>query len=423
MAYILFVNPSILGGVKDSAGHTLAFNQLLTVTALVAGVMTLLMGLYAKRPFAVASGLGINAFVAFSLVGGAAHLSWPDAMGVIVVEGVLITLLVLLGLRKAVIDAIPRELRAAIGIGIGLFIAFIGLVNAGFVVKGNGTLVTIAPHVRGWPLVIFAVGLVVTAALVVRRKRGALLYGIVLTTVFATIVNHFNHNHVFTDGSARIPKSWIWPDFNLVGQFSLHFWTVLGTSSAIAVVLSVMLSDFFDTAGTVTGISTEAGMLDENDELPEMQKVLVIDSLAAAAGGAASASSNTTFIESAAGVTEGARTGLASVVTGLLFLACLFISPLAGIVPAVATAPILVIVGWFMIKLVKQINWDDPAIGIPALLTAFVMPATYSITNGVGAGFVSYVMISVLAGRARQVHLLMYAVAAIFGWYFYHGVV
>jgi AGZA family xanthine/uracil permease-like MFS transporter len=413
MCYILFVNPSILSSVKDHAGHSLAFNQVLTVTALVAGVMTLLMGLYGKKPFALAAGLGLNAFVAFSLVGGTAQLSWPDAMGVIVVEGLVIFVLVLTNVRELVLDAIPHDLKLAIGVGIGFFLTLIGLVNAGVVVKGSGTLVAMAPHYRGWPLVIFAVGLLLTAAFVARQMKGALLYGIVSTTAIATVINALNHNSVFTDGSARVPKSWIWPDFGLVGAFSFNFWDVLGTGSAVAVVMSVMLSDFFDTAGTVMGISAKAGMLNSFGKLPGMKRVLMVDSLAAAAGGAASASSNTTFIESAAGVHEGGRTGLTAVVVGLLFLASLVLAPIAGMVPAVATAPVLVIVGWYMIRLARDIEWDNITIGLPALLAVATMPFTYSITNGVGVMSVSYVALSVLSGKARSVKPLMYVVAAV----------
>jgi adenine/guanine/hypoxanthine permease len=331
--------------------------------------------------------------------------------------------LVLTGFREAVLNAIPMDLKRAIGIGIGLFIAFIGFVNAGFVVKGVGTPVTIVEHFQTWPLLIFAIGFVVTAALVARKMKGALLLGIIFTTALATIVNEAKHLKVFTDGSAAIPHSWHAPSFGLIGHFSFHFWSALGTGAAIAVVLSVMLSDFFDTMGTVIGISGEAGLLDKDGRLPGIQKVLIVDSLAAAAGGAASASSNTTYIESAAGVSEGGRTGLVSVVVGVLFLLSLFISPLAGMVPAVATAPVLIIVGYFMMTMVKDINWTDPGIGIPACLTMVVMPFTYSITNGVGAGFVSYVVIALLRGKAKDVHWLLYGVAAVFGWYFFHGVV
>jgi len=423
MSYILFVNPSIIAGLKDHTGQALQFGQVLTVTALVAGVMTLLMGLYANYPFALAAGLGLNAFVAFTLV-VASKLTWPQAMGVIVTEGLLISFLVLTGFREAVLNAIPLDLKRSIGIGIGLFIALIGFVNAGVVIPGPpGVPVTIVHNFQSWPLLIFAVGFVVTAALVARRMRGALLLGIVFTTALATIVNEAKHLKVFTDGSAKIPHTFPGPSFHLLGHFTFNFWSALGTGTAIAVVLSVMLSDFFDTMGTVIGIGGEAGLLDKEGRLPGIQRVLLVDSLAAAAGGAASASSNTTYIESAAGVSEGGRTGLTSVVVGVLFLASLLISPLAGMVPKVGTAPILIIVGYFMMTLVKDINWTDPGIGVPALLTIAVMPFTFSITNGVGAGFIAYTVIAILRGRAKDVHWLMYIVAAIFGWYFFHGVV
>jgi adenine/guanine/hypoxanthine permease len=421
MAYILFVNPQILGSVAAPGGAKLPFDQLLTVTALVAGIATLAMGIYGRYPFALAAGLGINAFVAFSLV-GADRLSWPDAMGVIVAEGVIISALVLVGFREAVINAIPHDLKLAIGIGIGLFITIIGLVDAGIVIKGQGTVVALAPKLNTWPIAIFIGGLFGTYALVARRVRGALLYGIIGTTVLATVVNEIKDEKVFPNGSATWPDKIVdAPNFGLVGDFSLHFVSQLGFWSALAVVLSVLLSDFFDTAGTVLGLGRRAGLVTPDGRLPGMRRVLVVDSLAAAAGGAASASSNTTFIESSAGIGEGGRTGLASVVTGLLFLCCLFISPLAGIIPAAATAPVLVIVGAMMFELVRHLEWSDPVIALPVLLTIVLMPMTYSITNGVGAGFVSYTVLTLLVGR--RVHPLLIGFSAIFVWYFIHGVV
>ena len=223
---------------------------------------------------------------------------------------------------------------------------------------------------------------------------------------------------------AKLPHKWVSaPHFGLVGNFSFHFVSVLGWGTGIAVVLSVMLSDFFDTMGTVVGIGGEAGLLDREGRLPGINRVLLVDSLAAAAGGAASASSNTTFIESAAGVSEGGRTGLTSVVVGVLFLLSLFLSSLAGTIPPEATAPVLILVGYFMLTLVRDIEWSDPGIGIPALLTIVLMPFTFSITNGVGAGFLSYTVISLLRGRIRDIHPLMYVVSAVFAWYFIHGVV
>jgi adenine/guanine/hypoxanthine permease len=425
MSYILFVNPSILGALPDHNGTTLAFPQVLTVTALAAGVMTILMGVVGKYPFAIAAGLGLNAFVAFTLV-GSVGLTWPEAMGVIVIEGVVITLLVLTGFREAVLNAIPLDLKRAIGVGIGAFIAFIGLtVNSGVVVHPDaGTILALNPDLRSLKMLVFVIGFAVTAGLVARKMRGALLLGIVFTTVLATIINQgFGHSAIWLNGIAHIPSKWFsTPDFGLVGKFSITgVWDVVAFGTAIALILAVMLSDFFDTMGTVVGIAGEAGMLDKDGKLPGIQRVLLIDSLAAAAGGVTSSSSNTTYIESAAGVSEGGRTGLTAVVVGVLFLLSLFISSLAGVIPPEATAPVLILVGYFMMTIVKEINWSDPGIGIPALMTILMMPFTFSITNGVGAGFITYTVIAILRGRAREVHWLMYIVSAVFGWYFWKG--
>jgi adenine/guanine/hypoxanthine permease len=422
MAYILFVNPAILGAVPDSAGTTLSFPQVLTVTALVAGVMTLAMGLYANYPFAIAAGLGLNAFVAFTLV-ATLGLTWPQAMGVIAIEGVVITLLVLTGFREAVLNAIPMDLKRAIGIGIGLFLAIIGLVNGGIVVASPATLITLNTDLSSLHVLVFVVGLGLTATLVTRKMRGGLLVGILATTVFAIIVNQgFGDSAVFDPGIAVIPDSIVaTPDFGLLGNISLGVFDVLGLATACAAIIAVMLSDFFDTMGTVVGLADEAGLLDEEGKLPGMNRVLLVDSVAAAAGGVASSSSNTTYIESAAGISEGGRTGLTSVVVGGLFLLAIFFSPIAGVIPQEATAPVLVIVGYFMMQAVGEISWRDPAIGIPALLTIVMMPFTYSITNGVGAGFLAYVAIKVLQGKFREVHPLLYVVSAVFAWYFFHG--
>ncbi len=420
MAYILFVNPTILG----LGGDGLAFPQVLTVTALAAGVMTILMGVVGNYPFALAAGLGLNAFVAFGLVAGSG-LTFPQAMGVIVVEGLLITILVLTGVREAVLNAIPMDLKRAIGIGIGAFIALIGLVNAGVVstrARRRSRSLRSSPT---WPIGVFVVGLALSAALVARKVKGALLIGILVSTV---VRDHRERDQRPRDtgrtGSPSIPDSVVaTPDFGLVGDFSFDFVSVLGFATAAAAVISVMLSDFFDTVGTVIGLGGEAKMLDDKGRLPGMKRVLLVDSLAAVAGGATSSSSNTTYIESASGISDGGRTGLVAVVVGALFLLAMFFSPIAGVVPPEATAPALVLVGYFMMVLVKDISWSDPGIGIPALLTIVMMPFTYSITNGVGAGFLSYVVIAVLRGKWRDVHPLLYLVAAIFAWYFVHGVI
>lgn len=432
MAYILFVNPAILGALPDRNGLQLAFPQLLTVTALTAGLLTLAMGLWANYPFALAAGLGLNAFVAFTLV-GQHGLTWPQAMGVILLEGLLIAGLVLTGFREAVMDAIPMDLKRAIGIGIGLFIAFIGLVNAGIVVhpEAGVPIVSLNPDLTTLRILTFSIGLALTSALVAARVKGALLIGIVGTTVVAIIINEvFAAGELWAavgPGVATLPTGFgslfSVPDFSLIGQVSLSFLdpAVLATATAIALVVSVMLSDFFDTMGTVVGIAGEAKLLDERGKLPGIKRVLLVDSLGAAFGGFASASSNTTYIESAAGVSEGGRTGLTSVVVGVLFLLALFVSPVAGLIPPEATAPVLILVGYFMMTIVRDINWGDPGIGIPALLTMGVMPFTFSITNGVAAGFVAYTVIAILRGRWNEVHWLMYLVSAVFVWYFVRG--
>jgi AGZA family xanthine/uracil permease-like MFS transporter len=427
MAYILVVNPAILSSVPDANGTELPFPQLVTVTALAAGVLTLAMGLFTNYPFAMAAGLGLNAFVAFTLV-AAAGLSWEQAMGVIVIEGIVIAALVLTGFREAVLNAIPMDLKRAIGIGIGLFIAFIGLVNAGIVVRPDAPepIVTLEADLTTLPILTFAIGLAITSALVALRVKGALLIGIIATTIVASIINAFADPNVFPPGVATWPESVVdTPDFSLVGNFSLDLFDgeTVALATTFALILSVMLSDFFDTMGTVIGVGGEAGLLTRDGKLPGIQRVLFVDSLGAALGGATSSSSNTTYIESAAGVSEGGRTGLTAVVVGVLFLLAMFLAPLPGVVPAEATAPVLVIVGYFMMQVVKDIDWRDPGAGIPILLTMIVMPFTFSITNGVGAGFLSYTVIQILRGRWNQVHWLLYVVSAVFLWYFIEGLV
>jgi AGZA family xanthine/uracil permease-like MFS transporter len=411
--------------VPDGTGATLPFPQVLTVTALAAGVMTIAMGLIGRYPFAIAAGLGLNAFVAFTLV-GSLGLTWPEAMGVIVLEGLIITALVLTGAREAIMNAIPMDLKRAIGIGIGLFLAIIGFVNGGIVVAGTGTVVAINPDLTTLRVLVFLLTLAITGALVARKIRGGLLIGIGAGTLLAIVLNTTVGDEAIWNavgpGVAQLPSDIVSsPDFALVGQFNFGVFAALGFWTAMAAIISVMLSDFFDTMGTAVGLGEEAGLLDRDGRLPGMKKVLLVDGVAAAVGGAVSASSNTTFIESGSGIGEGARTGLAAVVVGVLFLLTIFFSPIAGIVPPEATAPILVIVGYFMMKSVGEIDWRDPAMGIPALLTMTLMPFTYSITNGVAAGFVSYTAIKVLQGKPREVHPLMYLVSLLFIGYFVRG--
>src|SRR5213594_608176 len=378
MAYIIALNPIILNYVGNpdlqNKGIGPGFLQTVAATAFTAGILTIAMGLVANRPFAMAAWLA---------------------------------------------------LKRAIGVGIGLFILLIGLVNAGFVVRGAGTVVTLSPLNTG-PILTFVVGLAVTLWLSARGFRAALLLGIIGTTIIAgllhTVVPQFNPSTA--PNTAMLPASWLQtPDLsNAFSGLNFTAFTTIGVVATILAVFTIMLSDFFDTMGTVVGIGGQAGWLDPRGRLPGIRNILLIDSLGAAFGGLMGASSNTTYIESAAGVSSGARTGLASVVTGVLFLAAMFIAPVVAVIPPEATAPALVIVGFLMAAIASKIDLSDIEEGLPALLTMVVMPFTYSITNGIGAGFISYVFIEAVRGKAKEVHPLMWVVAAAFVLYFAQNV-
>ena len=417
MAYIIFVNPSILG-----AGFGLKPDQLVAyaaATALIAGIMTIAMGVIGNYPLALAAGLGINAIVAFTLV-AAKGLTPAGAMGVIVIEGLVITVLVVIGLREAIMAAVPLSLKRSIGVGIGLFILFIGFVNGGLIQSGcspfsktplpfcDGTVVTMSFPTQTAQFV-FLLGLLITISLYVLKVRAALIISILVTTIVALIA-----------GVAKVPDSLtVTPSFSTLGNFDLaNVFNKLGLITAVLTIFAIMLSDFFDTMGTVTGVAEEAGLTTEDGMVPGIGRVLVVDSVAAFVGGMAGISSNTTYIESAAGVAEGGKTGFASVVTGVLFLLAIFLSPLAGIVPSAATAPALVLVGYLMFTLIKDVNVADVEDGLPALLTIILMPLTYDITVGIGAGFISWVLIKLLKRKWAEVHWLMYAVSIAFLVYF-----
>jgi AGZA family xanthine/uracil permease-like MFS transporter len=430
MAYIVVLNPIILSGV-DVDGNSLPFGSVAAVTALVAGLMTVLMGVVGRYPIALATGLGINAIVA---VFAATQLSWPEIMGLVVLEGLLITVLVLTGLRRAVFEAIPPQLKTAIAVGIGFFLTIIGLADAGAIRPGIPLIsFGVGGHLAGWPLLVFVVGLLLTSVLVVRRVKGALLIGIAVSTILAIIVEAVADigPRMGTDGSEVNPRGWALqvptvpdeviasPDLSIIGDFSLFGgFERIGVIAALLIVFSIMIADFFDTVGTVTAVGAEGDLLDENRNLPKSQPVLLVDSLAAAAGGAASVSSNTSYVESASGVADGARTGLASVATGALFLVAMFFSPLVQIVPSEAAAPALVIVGALMIAQIRHLVWDDMSLVIPAFLTIALMPFTYSITNGIGAGVITFVLLRTTLGRAREIHPLMWLISVMFLVYF-----
>jgi AGZA family xanthine/uracil permease-like MFS transporter len=423
MAYIVFVNPLILGfaGVPGLEGQGLPFAATLTVTCLTAGVLTIAMGLFTRYPLAMAPGMGLNAVVAFELVAGRG-LTWPQAMTVVFLEGAVITVLVLTRFREAVMDAVPMGLKRAISVGIGLFIAFIGFFTSGFVVKpASGPLPVGLGAVNSLPMAVFLVGFVFTAWLFVRRVPGALLVGIVGTTVLAVALNGLVAGWAGfpTPGAAQLPSAIVQaPDFSTFGRLDFGLFARLGAVTAVLVIFSIMLSDFFDTMGTIIAVGAQGGFLDAQGRLPRAGRVLLVDSLGAALGGYANASSNTTYIESAAGVTEGARTGVASVVVGVLFLLAMFFAPLASVIPAQATAPALILVGFYMMTVARDIAWHDHEEAVPAFVTMLAMPFTWSITNGIGAGFVTYAALKLLNGRGGQVHWMVYLAAAAFAVYF-----
>ncbi|WP_433086385.1 NCS2 family permease [Dactylosporangium sp. CA-052675] len=440
MAYIVVLNPLILNSGIDKGNGKLAITALASGTALVAGVMTILMGVVARFPLALAAGLGVNALVAFEI---APQMTWADAMGLVFIEGVLITVLVLTGLRTAVFRAVPTQLKTAIGVGIGLFLALIGFVDSGFVRRvpdAAGTTVPVGLGIGGklvsWPALAFGVGLLLTVVLVVRRVRGAILIGILASTVLAIVIEAIaKAGPSFVDGKPN-PKGWSLnvptlpdkivdrPDLSLLGHFNvLHSWQTAGVLVPLMFVFTLLITDFFDTMGTMVAVAQEGGMLDENNMPPRTREILLVDSLAAAAGGAASTSSNTSYIESASGVAEGARTGVASLVTGVLFLLAMFFAPLVTVVPFEAASVALVVVGFLMMTAVRTIDWADFDIALPAFLTIVLMPFTYSISNGIGAGIISYVVIKLVSGKAREVHPLLYGVAALFVVYFLRGAV
>jgi AGZA family xanthine/uracil permease-like MFS transporter len=411
MVYIVFLNSSILGDGFQLAPDDPGRIALSAGTALIAGIMTIAMGAFANYPFALAAGLGINAIVAFSLTGRG--LTPAGAMGVIVLEGIAVTVLVLVGFREAVMNAVPLALKRAIGAGIGLFILFIGFANGGLIQSGcspfvplpvcAGTLVTVSFPATAAQFV-FLFGLALTIVLWARRIRAALVISIIGTTIVALAA-----------GVTKVGNLTWTPNLDTLGKFDLgQVFTTLPILTAILVIFAIMLTDFFDTMGTVTGVAAEAGLANEDGSVPGAGRVLLIDSVAAAVGGLAGVSSNTTYIESAAGVADGARTGFASVVTGVLFLLAILLAPLAGIIPSVATAPALVIVGYLMFTQVKDIDVNDIEDGLPALLTMILMPLTYDITVGIGAGFISWVVIKVVRGKMAQVHLLMWVVSIAF---------
>ena len=437
MAYIVILNPLILGGFSadqaavDVAGGWLPNGQVAAVTALTAGVMTILFGAIARLPFGFAAGLGINSFLAVSVVG---QVTWPEAMGLVVINGLIIVLLASTGLRELIFNAVPRQLKIAITVGIGLFIAFIGLVDSGFVrasgaasppvqLGDNGSVVSL-------PTAVFVLGLIILGILVARKVKAALLIGIVATTLIAVILEaifkvgpSFGQNPDGWNLNAPVlPTSIVsLPDLSLIGQVSFGAFDRIGMLAASMLVFTLVFTNFFDAMGTMTGLANEAEVADDKGNFPRLKSALIVEGVGAVVGGATSASSNTVFIESGAGIGEGARTGLANIVTGLLFLAAMFFTPLTQIVPLEVAAAALVIVGAMMVSQIRFIDFSEFSIVLPVFLTIIVMPLTYSIANGIGAGFITWVLVRSFSGKAREISPLLWVVAAGFLVFFVRG--
>jgi adenine/guanine/hypoxanthine permease len=422
MAYIVILNPIILGGAKDITGATLELGQLTTMTALSAAIATILMGLVGNVPLALAAGLGINAVVAYQ---AAPQMTWAQAMGLVVLEGLVIVLLAVTGLRERIMNAIPLALKHAIAVGIGAFIALIGMVDAGFVTAGeSGTPLALGTGGRlsTWPVAVFAAGLALMAVLFARRVPGAILLAIVAATVAAVVIEAVA---TVPEGgwglvTPRLPDDVVAvPDFGLLLNVDLlGGFGRAGLVTALVVLFTLVLSGFFDAIGTILGVSDEAGLLDERGRVPRLGSILAVDGVSAGLGGLTSSSANTVFVESAAGVGEGARTGLANLVTGALFAVTLFLTPVAAMVPAQAAAPALVVVGALMMARVAKLDWGDLDLAIPAFLTIVAMPFTYSITNGIGLGFIAYVLIKAGRGKWRELSIPLGIAAAVFLIYF-----
>ena len=437
MAYIILLNPLILGNIEDLNGRSLGMPQVAAVTALAAGIMTIAFGIFAKYPFGIATGLGINTLVAVTFVANQG-LSWEEAMGLVVLDGVVIVLLAISGFRTAVFHAIPAPMKAAMAVGIGLFIAMIGLVDGGLVRRipdAAGTTVPVQLGINGqiasWPTAVFVLGLLICGIMVVRNIPGGLFIGIVINTIIALAVEALTGSGPsFVDGKP-VPTGWSLavptlpesigglPDLSLVGAVDLFgSFARVGVLGATMLLFTLVLANFFDAMGTMNGLGKQAGLADEDGVLPDMKRALVVEGAGAIVGGAFSSSSNTVYVDSAAGIADGARTGLANIVTGVLFLLAMFFTPLYEIVPIEAAAPVLVIVGAMMMGQVSEIDFTRFDIALPAFLTIVAMPYTYSIANGIGIGFISYAALAIFAGNAKKVHPLLWVVAGLFVIYF-----
>ncbi|WP_030323123.1 NCS2 family permease [Streptomyces flavochromogenes] len=418
MAYILLLNPLILGG-KDVDGNVLSQPALITATALAAAVTTLLMGFWGKVPLALAAGLSVSGVLSSQVI---AVMTWPQAMAMCVAYGVVICLLVVTGLREMIMNAIPLAIKHAITIGIGLFIALIGFVKAGFVHENpspGGGPVVLGPagELAGWPVLIFAFTLLLIFALQARNVPGAILIGIVAGTVIAAVVNAVGDlpAKAWFSGPPELNGSAVsTPDFSLIGEVSFSGWGDVGYITITMIIFTLVLAGFFDAMATIIGVGSEAKLADSQGRMPGLSKALFIDGAGGVIGGGVGGSGQTVFVESATGVGEGARTGLSSVVTGAFFAACLFFTPITAIVPAEVASAALVVIGAMMMQNAKHVDWSDRSVAIPVFLTVVLMPFTYTITTGVAAGVISYTVIKTAQGKAREVGAFMWGLTAIF---------
>lgn len=397
MAYIIFVNPSIV----STTG--MPFDAVVMATIFAAALATILMGLLANYPFALAPGMGLNAYFAFSVV-GAMGVPWQTALGAVFISGVIFVILTLSRVREMIIDAVPAVLKKAIGAGIGLFIALIGLNNAGIVVANPATLVALGD--LGQPTTLLAIiGIALTAILLGLRVPGAILVGILLTT----LIGGFMGVTQAPEGFFGLPRFSTWAP--ILGKLDIGAALALGVWEIIFVFLFV---DMFDTVGTLIGVSSQGNFLDREGKLPRANRALLADSIGTIAGSVFGTPTVTTYVESASGVAAGARTGLASLVVAGAFLLSLFFMPIVAIVPAAATAPALVVVGAMMIRQIDGIHWDDFTDALPAFLTVAAMPFTYSIATGIALGFILYPLLKFLTGKGQEVHWLTYLLGALF---------
>ena len=420
MAYIVILNPIILA-TPDVAGNTLPGGAVAAATALTAGVMTILFGLTTRLPFAFAAGLGINAFLAFTVVG---TVTWPEAMALVMINGVIIVLLAATGLRKLIFDAVPVQLKLAITVGIGLFIAFIGFVNAGFVTSTKNASppvdLGIGGSVVSLATLMFVVTLMIGGVLIALRVKGAILIALVGGTVLAAIANLIwpteGLGFAFSGSIVSVP------DLSLIGQVDFGFdFAKVGGVTLVMFVFTLLFSNFFDAMGTMTGLAKEADLADEKGDFPRIKSALVVEGVGAIVGGGTSSSSATVFVESGSGIGEGARTGFATAITGVLFLLAMFFTPLTSLVPSAVAAAALVLVGAMMLSQIKNIDLSDFRVLLPVFLTVTVMPMTYSIANGIGAGFVSWIVVNAFSGRAKTIHPLLWVVGVGFVLFFARG--